>query len=74
MWPCHDDENQNCLFCYCPLSFLECCGDYEIIEKPIKRKDCTKCTLIHGADGYDHVIEMLRDPKIWKELLPDMCT
>ena len=25
-YPCHDIENQNCLFCFCPLYHMEDCG------------------------------------------------
>jgi Zn-finger protein len=61
-YPCHkmpEGEELNCLFCYCPLYALgrDCGGDYRITEKGIK--DCTPCTLCHGADGYAHVRERI---------------
>jgi Zn-finger protein len=53
--PCHRDIKRefNCLFCYCPLVFLECPGHYTVFTDAngIKRKDCTDCKLPH--DGYE---------------------
>ena len=79
-FPCHttdefrSPEEYNCLFCYCPLVWLECPGPYTVIEdadgKP--RKDCSMCTLPH--DGYDRSWKLMnlthwqRDPKPWSEV------
>ena len=67
-FPCHGDENQNCLFCYCPLAFLECPGQYTVIESPpgVKRKDCSQCTVTHGKSGWEIVQKWVREPKPWK--------
>lgn len=52
--PCHKDVKRefNCLFCYCPLVFLKCPGDYRVFtdRNGLVRKNCTDCTLPH--DGY----------------------
>lgn len=57
-FPCHegaDEENFNCLFCYCPLYTLgeDCGGDFVYLENGIK--DCTKCTYPHKRENYEGV-------------------
>lgn len=61
-YPCHggaDPEAFNCLFCYCPLYWLEDCGG-----NPGRTaggvKDCTGCLLPHGPEGYDQVLARLK--------------
>lgn len=57
-FPCHKVENNdkfNCLFCFCPLYFVDECGgncnnNYGI-------KDCSECIIPHGENGYDYIIE-----------------
>lgn len=53
--PCHKGVKGefNCLFCYCPLVFLECPGHYTTFtdKKGLVRKDCSNCKLPH--DGYE---------------------
>ena len=68
-FPCHGDQNQNCLFCYCPLAFLECPGNYEVIESPkgVLRKDCSKCTITHGPKGWNLVQHWLVNPEPWNK-------
>ena len=56
-YPCHGIENQNCLFCYCPLYNMECGGNY-IMRKGIK--DCSACTIVHTEGGYEYVQKMLK--------------
>lgn len=72
-FPCHGDENQNCLFCYCPLAFLECPGKFIIIESPpgVKRKDCSQCNVTHGKKGWEVVQKWVERPIVWKELITD---
>ncbi len=57
-FPCHktDDENFNCLFCYCPLYALgdKCGGNFVYIEEGIK--DCSNCLIPHSANGYSYII------------------
>lgn len=66
-WPCHGDVDQNCLFCYCPLAFLQCDGDYTVIESPegVFRKDCSNCMLTHGPNGWEYVQEKMAYPEPW---------
>ena len=65
-FPCHKwpkDEPFNCLFCYCPLNYLEKCpGNPHWIEKPDGRKikDCTDCAFPHRPENYDVIIEWLK--------------
>lgn len=59
-FPCHegvDPEQFNCLFCYCPLYALgdKCGGRFTYTAAGIK--DCSNCTLPHGPEGYDHVLQ-----------------
>jgi Zn-finger protein len=58
-FPCHkvnDEENFNCLFCYCPLYVLgkKCGGNFKYIEDAIK--DCSHCLVPHKRDSYAFVI------------------
>lgn len=69
-FPCHGDVDQNCLFCYCPLAWLECPGKYTIIESPVgsgvKRKDCSQCMVTHQKkSGWELVQKWLEKPKPW---------
>ncbi|MEF9933197.1 MAG: cysteine-rich small domain-containing protein [Cetobacterium sp.] len=58
-FPCHEMKNEedfNCLFCYCPLYMLgkDCGGNIHYTAGGVK--DCSKCILPHVKDvGYDHV-------------------
>lgn len=69
-FPCHKVENEeefNCLFCYCPLYFLEECGGNH--EDKYGIKDCSKCLIPHRPNGYDHInnkITEYNDEKIRK--------
>ena len=63
-YPCHGMEELNCLFCFCPLyPMSDCGGTYTMIEgeggKEIK--DCSHCCLPHLPQGYDYIINRLRD-------------
>lgn len=58
-FPCHktnNEENFNCLFCYCPLYALgeKCGGNFKYIEGGIK--DCSNCLIPHSPKGYDYII------------------
>ncbi|NJB68474.1 Zn-finger protein [Desulfobaculum xiamenense] len=60
-FPCHakaDPDSFNCLFCFCPLYFLEDCGGNPTDLHGIK--DCSNCTLPHSPNGYDHIIARLK--------------
>lgn len=63
-FPCHDveEDNFNCMFCYCPMYFLKCPGKFTLL--PDNRKDCSKCTLPHDELGWEKVQVILKDPKI----------
>ena len=85
-FPCHKDIKRefSCLFCYCPLYFLECPGPYEtyVDRYGTRRKDCTNCTLNH--DGYEQSWNMIQkwmenprhwdpsNPKSRKQMIQDM--
>ena len=61
-FPCHpgaDPEAFNCLFCFCPLYFLENCGGDHQMVKGIK--DCTACLRPHRPEGYDEILARLRE-------------
>jgi len=60
-FPCHqgaDAADFNCLFCYCPLYFLEDCGGDFRLSRGIK--DCTACLRPHRSGGYDEILTRLR--------------
>lgn len=57
-FPCHktdDQENFNCLFCYCPLYALgkKCGGAFRYNAKGLK--DCSKCSFPHRRENYGKV-------------------
>lgn len=61
-YPCHKGiDNMNCLFCYCPMYFLdECLGNPTYIEKEGKKiKVCTNCVFPHKRENYDIIMKYL---------------
>jgi len=60
-YPCHpgaDPDRFNCLFCFCPLYFLDACGgDFRMVKGV---KDCTPCLRPHRPEGYDEIVERLK--------------
>lgn len=59
-FPCHEVKNKedfNCLFCYCPLYFLEDCGGNNNITNGVK--DCSNCMIPHSPNGYDYIINKI---------------
>ncbi|PJI09607.1 MULTISPECIES: cysteine-rich small domain-containing protein [Clostridium] len=61
-FPCHkvkNEENFNCLFCYCPLYFLENCGGNNKDFHGIK--DCSNCLIPHSPKGYDHIVNKIKE-------------
>lgn len=62
-FPCHNGlQDFNCLFCYCPLYFLdECPGTPSVIESHgVKIRDCSGCVFPHRPENYGAVMEALR--------------
>lgn len=59
-FPCHNvnnEDNFNCLFCYCALYFLEeCGGNYKMVSGI---KDCSNCLIPHSENGYDHIVSKI---------------
>lgn len=64
-FPCHkvqDEENFNCLFCYCPLYLDDNCigsPEYIITGRGQRIKDCSSCLVVHRPEMYDKVIAHL---------------
>ena len=63
-FPCHkcsDQENFNCLFCYCPLYALgeNCGGNFSYTEQGIK--DCSGCLRPHRKDAFDSIMQKMGD-------------
>lgn len=59
-FPCHKIKNTekfNCLFCYCPLYFLEDCGGNCKLNNGIK--DCTNCFIPHSENGYNYIVNKI---------------
>ena len=64
-YPCHEFDEINCLFCFCPLYFNDDCGgEYTILKSGIK--DCSNCIIPHSAEGYDYIVEELRKTALAK--------
>ena len=65
-FPCHKTENEeefNCLFCYCPLyREKKCIGNpvWFLNAKGQKMKDCSQCEVIHRSEAYDKVMQQLQ--------------
>ena len=62
-FPCHkcsDQENFNCLFCYCPLYALgkDCGGAFTYTKEGIK--DCSGCLRPHRRENYESITQDLR--------------
>lgn len=62
-FPCHkikEDDDFNCLFCYCPLYALgkDCGGNYEYTDKGVK--NCMNCAIPHQKGNYDRIIDKLQ--------------
>lgn len=62
-YPCHDVKRINCMFCFCPLYFTECGGNYRLNEgrNGKKIKDCSGCIIPHTEGGYDYVLKKLKE-------------
>ena len=63
-FPCHkcaDQENFNCLFCYCPLYALadQCGGNFTYTEGGIK--DCSNCLIPHRRENYQLIMGKMKD-------------
>lgn len=61
-FPCHKIENEeefNCLFCYCPLFLLktECGGDFANADGI---KDCSNCIKPHNKNSYSFIMEKMK--------------
>ncbi len=55
-YPCHDLEEMNCLFCFCPLYwFADCGGNYSLTKQEVK--DCSGCLRPHKIVGYDEILD-----------------
>jgi len=62
-FPCHktnDEDNFNCLFCYCPLYALKgnCGGNY---IKTNGVKDCSNCLVPHSPGSYERIMAKIMD-------------
>jgi len=60
-FPCHKVKNEeefNCLFCYCPLYMLkdECGGNFNY-DREIK--DCSKCLKPHTKSSYEFIMSKM---------------
>lgn len=60
-YPCHDNNDINCLFCFCPLyNENHCKGEYKyIFINNEKVKDCSACFYPHDRKNYDSIIFLL---------------
>ncbi len=56
-YPCHNIEDINCLFCFCPLYPINQCGGNFQLANGIK--DCSKCVKNHDRNSYEFVLDGL---------------
>jgi len=64
-FPCHeisDNDNFNCLLCYCPLYFLgdKCGGNFKY-DDANNVKNCIDCHLPHTPKYYDVIVLKLKE-------------
>ncbi|MCR5746848.1 MAG: cysteine-rich small domain-containing protein [Lachnospiraceae bacterium] len=62
-FPCHkgvEEEEFNCLFCYCPLYFLgeDCGGDFKM-KNGIK--SCVNCSKPHRTENFEMIKNQLKE-------------
>ena len=61
-FPCHTGANEeefNCLFCFCPLYKDENCGgNFTLTQNGIK--DCSGCLVPHNPKNYDYIISKIK--------------
>ncbi len=58
-YPCHNIDNINCMFCYCPLYFIDCdCGNYTICGNGVK--DCSDCVIPHDENSWEYITNQLK--------------
>ena len=65
-FPCHeglDPDAFNCMFCYCPLNYLEHCpGNPTFFRRKDGSiiKDCTGCNFPHRPENYEIIINFIK--------------
>ncbi len=58
-YPCHYGLKEiNCIFCYCPLYWFECQGDFIILSNG--NKDCSGCLMPHLKENFNLIIDKLK--------------
>lgn len=66
-FPCHKNQQDfNCLFCYCPLYFMEHCPgnpQYLLNGKGQEIKDCSQCLFPHIPENYEKVLAAMDNQK-----------
>lgn len=61
-FPCHKgikDDEFNCLFCYCPLYFIECPGNPEYLDNGLK--DCKNCIIPNKGEKAWNIVRKYLD-------------
>lgn len=63
-FPCHqgiNEEDFNCLFCYCPLYMLgeKCGGNFQYTSNGVKT--CINCGIPHNRKNYNYIIDKFSD-------------
>lgn len=61
-YPCHDLDEINCLFCYCPLYHIEHCPGDPKYDRNTGKRDCSRCDFPHKCGNYRQMIEILEAP------------
>jgi Zn-finger protein len=60
-YPCHNVDDINCLFCFCPLYHLECDGNFTVKkQEQILIKDCSNCLIPHSRQAYEYIMSRLK--------------
>ena len=79
-FPCHvgvtdPEDNFNCLYCYCPLIFIQCPGPYSVYadKHGQKRKDCSACKIVHDGHrkSWKIIQHWLEHPRRWMDEEPE---
>lgn len=69
-FPCHKTGKINCLFCYCPLYWLDCKGNFKILDNGVK--DCSECEIPHSDNGYEYIVNFIKEINLYNKLMNDI--
>lgn len=67
---CHKTEHLNCLFCFCPLYWLDCKGNFKVLKNGVK--DCSECNIPHSENGYEYIVNFIKEENKKRKQIEDI--